>query len=44
MSVQGVHEDDLSELADRDNRWGWLDPFAEEAAVEGMEVVAIFVS
>lgn len=44
MCVEGVHQDDLTELACFDDRRGGLDPFSEQAAIEGMKVVPEHVS
>ena len=40
VRVKGVHEDYFAEFPGFDVGWRWFDPFSEEAAVEGVEVVS----
>jgi hypothetical protein len=40
VGVEGVHEYYFSEFPCFGDGWRWLDPFSEEATVEGVEVVS----
>jgi len=41
MRVKGVHKDYFSNFRNVDYGWWRLDPFSKEAAVQGVQVVAI---